>query len=170
MSILITELRIIILPTSATGWQRSFLILYGINLCSMDILKVQGKTTEDLKAMLLAIYDCKLPFAIRISKRKCKRILASYTHHNSTITIYDLKGTADIVQVAIHEYAHHINRTEWWNGAAPMSKFETSHGYRFWFLYSRLVELANEKGYAVKPHYYGRAGISFKKEILGIWE
>ena len=170
MSILITELRTIILLTSATGWRRSFLILYGINLCSMDILKVQGKRAKDLKTMLLAIYDCKLPFAIRISKRKCKRILASYTHRNSTITIYDLKGTADIVQVAIHEYAHHINRTEWWNGAAPMSKFEISHGYRFWFLYSRLVELANEKGYAVKPHYYGRAGISFKKEILGIWE
>ena len=155
------------LSTSAADWQRSFFLLYGINLCSM---KVQGKTTEDLKAMLLAIYDCKLPFAIRISKRKCKRILASYTHHNSTITIYDLQGVADAVEVAIHEYAHHINRTEWWNGAAPMSKFETSHGYRFWFLYSRLVELANEKGYAVKPHYYGRAGISFKKEILGIWE
>ena len=170
MSILITELRTIILLTSATAWQRSFLILYGINLCSMDILKVQGKRAKDLKTMLLAIYDCKLPFVIRISKRKCKRILASYTHHNSTITIYDLKGTADIVQVAIHEYAHHINRTEWWNGAATMTKFETSHGYRFWFLYSRLVELANEKGYAVKPHYYGRAGILFKKEILGIWE
>ena len=86
------------LSTSATAWQRSFLLLYGINLCSM---KVQGKTTEDLKAMLLAIYDCKLPFAIRISKRKCKRILASYTHHNSTITIYDLKGTADIVIVEL---------------------------------------------------------------------
>ena len=155
------------LSTSATGWRRSFLLLYGINLCSM---KVQGMTTEDLKAMLLAIYDCKLPFAIRISKRRCKRILASYTHHNSTITIYDLKGRGDIVQVAIHEYAHHINRTEWWNGAVTMTKFESSHGYRFWFIYSRLLELANEKGYAVKPHYYGRAGISFKQEILGIWK
>ena len=61
---------------------------------------------------------------------------------------------ADLEEIAIHEYAHHIHATEWWRGEFK-GKYDTMHGYNFWFIYNKLINLAFQKGYNINPKSYG---------------
>ncbi len=61
---------------------------------------------------------------------------------------------ATIQEIAIHEYAHHIHATEWWRGEFK-GKYDAMHGYNFWFIYNKLINLAFQKGYNINPKSYG---------------
>ena len=64
---------------------------------------------------LLRIYHCKVPFELRILHTKPKGRCGSYWKHNRHILINDKFITLDTrrcLEVAIHEYAHHLHYTE----------------------------------------------------------
>lgn len=115
-----------------------------------------------LKQFLLEIYPCKKDFELLVIDRKPKTRMGTYVCAKQRIIIYSQwSRETTLEQIAIHEYAHHINITEWWNCEENGYKYEASHGYKFWYIYSQLIELANKKGYVITPYYYGRAGLLF---------
>lgn len=69
--------------------------------------------SASIKQMLLKIYTCKEPFELYVVDRKFKRRLGTYFVEKQKINIY-AKGMDGhiIMEVAIHEYAHHIHHTE----------------------------------------------------------
>ena len=61
--------------------------------------------------MLLRIYPCKVPFELRILHTKPKGRCGSYWSHNRHILIndkFDVLDTRRCLEIAIHEYAHHL--------------------------------------------------------------
>ena len=103
-----------------------------------------------LKQFLLEIYQCKKNFELLVIDRKPKTRMGTYVCAEQKIIIYSQwSRETTLEQIAIHEYAHHINITEWWNCEKNGCKYEATHGYKFWYIYSQLIELANKKGYVI---------------------
>ena len=128
----------------------------------MEMIRIQGLSAENLKQMLLDIYPCSIPFTVQVSKRTCKTMLGTYFRASRIIRIYNFSNLYDAREVAIHEYAHHINCSEWWNCQVSAYKYEASHGYKFWYIYSKLIDMAIRKNLIITPRYYGRAGRLFE--------
>ena len=70
-----------------------------------------------LKQFLLEIYPCKKDFELLVIDRKPKTRMGSYSCDEQRIIIYSQWSRDEITLegIAIHEYAHHIHITEWWN-------------------------------------------------------
>ena len=92
-------------------------------------------SSAPIKQMLLKIYTCKEPFELYVVDRKFKRRLGTYFVEKQKINIY-AKGMDGhiIMEVAIHEYAHHIHHTEQYTW--DVRRKDRSHGEKFWRIYS----------------------------------
>ena len=93
--------------------------------------------------MLLRIYPCKVPFELRILHTKPKNCAGSYWSHNRHILINDKRISMDTrrcIEVAIHEYAHHLHHTEF----GKEEKRQKPHGPEFWQIYGQLMARARE--------------------------
>lgn len=102
-------------------------------------------TAEYLKAYLLGIYRCKVPFELFVINKKPKTRMGVYIHKNCRIRIYSKWiCAAPLEEIAIHEYAHHIHQTE--KGGIFGRGKERAHGEFFWRIYSALMSNAIEKG------------------------
>lgn len=95
------------------------------------------------KDLLLDIYPCKVPFTLVVIPDKPKKRLGTY--YGSTKRIVLHTGWApkyDTVEVAIHEYAHHLHDTEF----SGSGKKQAPHGPEFWQIYGQLMNMAKIKG------------------------
>lgn len=92
--------------------------------------------------MLLRIYPCKVPFELRILHTKTKWT-GSYWRDNRHILIHDKHISMDTrrcIEVAIHEYAHHLHYTEF----GKEEERQKPHGPEFWQIYGQLMARAKE--------------------------
>lgn len=102
---------------------------------------------------MIFINACKEDFELLVIDKKPKTKMDSYG--GKQIRIYSQWScAADLEEIAIHEYAHHIHATEWWRGEFK-GKYDAMHGYNFWFIYNKLINLAFQKGYNMNPKSYG---------------
>ena len=68
---------------------------------------------EYYKELLLALYPCKEPFSLVVKTDKPKKRLGTYYSGKKRIIIHEgWSSKYDMVETAIHEYAHHIHYTE----------------------------------------------------------
>lgn len=102
---------------------------------------------------MIFINACKEDFELLVIDKKPKTKMDSYG--GKQIRIYSQWScAADLEEIAIHEYAHHIHATEWWRGEFK-GKYDAMYGYNFWFIYNKLINLAFQKGYNINPKSYG---------------
>ena len=103
------------------------------------------KTASYFTEQLLRIYPCKVPFELRILHTKPKGRCGSSWSHNRHILIndkFDILDTRRCLEIAIHEYAHHLHYTEF----GKEEKKEKPHGPEFWMIYGQLMCRAKELG------------------------
>ena len=101
-------------------------------------------------AQLLRIYPCKVPFEIKIHHTKPKHRVGSYWPHNRHIVINDkpmYMDTQKCMEVAIHEYAHHLHYTEF----KKEERHQAPHGQQFWMIYGQLMNRAKALGIFESP-------------------
>ena len=101
-------------------------------------------------AQLLLIYPCKVPFEIKIHHTKPKHRVGSYWPHNRHIVINDkpmYMDTQKCMEVAIHEYAHHLHYTEF----KKEERRQAPHGQQFWMIYGQLMNRAKALGIYDSP-------------------
>lgn len=93
---------------------------------------------EYYKEFLLKIYKCKIPFELRFRNTKPKSYCGLYyPGRPGKINLYPKWAPlCPLKEVAIHEYAHHIHRTEYYNRGD--SKLDRGHGHNFMRIYSAL--------------------------------
>ena len=106
------------------------------------------KPASYITEQLLRIYPCKVPFELRILHTKPKGRCGSYWSHNRHILINDkfiILDTRRCMEVAIHEYAHHLHHTEF----GKEEKGEKPHGPEFWMIYGQLMNRAKALGIEV---------------------
>ena len=99
---------------------------------------------------LLRIYPCKVPFELRILHTKPKGRCGAYWSHNRHILINDKYISLDTrrcMEVAIHEYAHHLHHTEF----CKEENKDKPHGPEFWMIYGQLMNRAKVIGVEVSP-------------------
>ena len=93
--------------------------------------------------LLTEIYPCKVPFTLAVKSDKPKKRLGTYYGSKRRIIIHiGWSGRYDMVETAIHEYAHHIHFTEFDKG----EKKQAPHGKEFWQIYGQLMCRAKELG------------------------
>ena len=93
--------------------------------------------------ILMAIYPCRVPFTLAVKDDKPKKRLGTYYSSKKRIIIHIGWGCKyDMVETAIHEYAHHIHYTEFDKG----EKKQAPHGREFWQIYGQLMCKAKEMG------------------------
>lgn len=91
---------------------------------------------------LLDIYPCKKPFHLKIIHSKPKSHCGFYTAARAAIRINDGWGdTHKCLEIAIHEYAHHLHHTEF----DKEEKKQKPHGREFWQIYGQLMAQAKKK-------------------------
>ena len=96
------------------------------------------------KEFLLKIYKCKVPFELRLMKTMPKHYIGLYVIKPHRIILYPKRTDAQrMLEVAIHEYAHHVHHTELSKGD---SKLDSSHGHNFMRIYTALRAKAVELG------------------------
>lgn len=95
------------------------------------------------KHFLLSIYKCKEDFELVLTHKKPKTTMGTYTPHLKRIRIHDGWGGEEICkEIAIHEFAHHLNYTE----GQQRELGNKPHGHEFWKIYGMLMAKAAEKG------------------------
>ena len=93
--------------------------------------------------LLLAIYPCKVPFTLAVKEDKPKTRLGTYYSSSKRIIIHlGWSGKYDMVETAIHEYAHHVHYTEF----DKSGRKQAPHGKEFWQIYGQLMCRAKELG------------------------
>lgn len=103
------------------------------------------KTANYFIQELLRIYPCKIPFEILVIDKKPKTRMGVYIVDKKRIRIYSGWGKEhDMMETAIHEYAHHIHFTEQYTGATR--GVDRAHGLKFWRIYSALMAVAMKRG------------------------
>lgn len=94
---------------------------------------------------LLKIYRCKVPFELLVIDKKPKTRMGVYIVNKKRIRIYSKWGKENpLIEIAIHEYAHHIHRTEQYTGMNRGA--DRAHGEKFWRIYSALMLNATKQG------------------------
>ena len=92
---------------------------------------------------LLAIYPCKVPFTLVVIPDKPKKRIGTYYGSTHRIVLHSgWEPKHDLVEVAIHEYAHHLHDTEF----GSVEKKQPPHGKEFWQIYGQLVNRAKVLG------------------------
>ena len=104
----------------------------------------QVKAVE-LKALLLKIYRCKKDFELMVIDKKPKTKAGVYIVGKQRIRVYaKWSCSMSLIEIAIHEYAHHIHETE--KRTNENRRQERSHGPEFWRIYSALCSKATHMG------------------------
>lgn len=102
-------------------------------------------TAQELKKMLLDIYQCRKTFELLLIDKQPKTRMGVYIVDKMRIRIYSKWGKCcPLEEIAIHEYAHHIHETEKRRDANRRK--ERAHGPEFWRIYSALMSVAQKKG------------------------
>lgn len=95
------------------------------------------------KDLLLTLYPCKVPFSLAIKTDKPKKRLGTYYSGKKRIIVHvGWSSKYDMVETAIHEYAHHIHYTEF----DKAKKKQAPHGREFWQIYGQLMNRARVLG------------------------
>lgn len=98
---------------------------------------------QQYKDILFAIYPCKVPFTLALKDDKPKRRLGTYYGSSRRIILHTgWQARYDMVEVAIHEYAHHLHDSEF----GGKEKRQAPHGKEFWQIYGQLMCRAKELG------------------------
>ena len=98
---------------------------------------------EYYKELLLALYPCKEPFSLVVKTDKPKKRLGTYYSGKKRIIIHEgWSSKYDMVETAIHEYAHHIHYTEF----DKVKYKQAPHGKEFWQIYGQLMNRARVLG------------------------
>lgn len=101
-----------------------------------------SQSPEYFVNFLHIIYNCEIPFEIKLSNRKTKKRMGTYFPERKRINIYlQWEKTHALEEIAIHEYAHHIHFTE----LDKTNKGERPHGPQFWRIFSALMAKAKLK-------------------------
>ena len=101
------------------------------------------KVATQLKWMLLKIYRPQVAFELRVTTNRPKSHMGYYVPAKRSLTIHGGWGDVhSLEEIAIHEYAHHIQFTE----HRRSGKKDAPHGQNFWRIYSALVAKAIENG------------------------
>lgn len=104
---------------------------------------ILDNNSEYYKALLTAIYPCKVPFTVVVKDDKPKKRLGTYYGKTHRIILHlGWASKYNPIEIAIHEYAHHINDTEF-NSA---KKKNAPHGKEFWQIYGQLMNRAKALG------------------------
>ena len=104
-------------------------------------------TAEYFHHFLLKIYPCRVPFTVKVTHKRCKTMLGSYYPSTHNINIHNKQLNDETCkEVAIHEYAHHLHRTEPGLYTGLKTKADRSHGSNFFRIYSFLMLQAYQKG------------------------
>lgn len=113
-------------------------------LTQMTILSIMNKQPASyFKNLLLLLYPCKVPFTLNVLHTKPKTRCGTYYSHSRRININDGgRETNRCIEIAIHEYAHHLHYTEF----AKEAKKQDPHGPAFWQIYGQLVGRAKALG------------------------
>lgn len=95
------------------------------------------------KDLLLTLYPCKVPFSLAVKTDKPKKRLGTYYSGKKRIIVHvGWSSKYDMVETAIHEYAHHIHYTEF----DKAKKKQAPHGREFWQIYGQLMNRARVLG------------------------
>ena len=98
---------------------------------------------EYYKELLLTLYPCKEPFSLAVKTDKPKKRLGTYYSGKKRIIVHvGWSSKYDMVETAIHEYAHHIHYTEF----DKAKKKQAPHGREFWQIYGQLMNRARVLG------------------------
>ncbi len=104
---------------------------------------VNDQSGEFFKDFLLQIYPCRYLFDVAVIHTKPKTRMGTYNPRTRVIRINDGWGdTERCMEIAIHEYAHHIHFTE----KGKTQRKEDPHGKQFWQIYGQLMFMAKQKG------------------------
>ena len=107
-------------------------------------MSINLNTAVYLKSTLLSIYKCKVPFELLVIDKKPKTRMGVYIPVKKRIRVYSKWSIATpLMEIAIHEYAHHIHCTE----QKKAENNERPHGPQFWEIYGALMCVAVQKGY-----------------------
>lgn len=99
---------------------------------------------EYYKDLLLKIYRCKVPFELRFRNTMPIHYIGLYVVKPHRIILYPKRTDAQrMLEMAIHEYAHHVHLTELSKGD---HKLDRSHGHNFMRIYTALRAKAVELG------------------------
>lgn len=99
-----------------------------------------------LKAMLLSLYESKYDFLLGVSNLRPSRRMGFYTNRKYyRITVHG--GWNCDTEISIHEFAHHLVRTE----LPRNGKRIRSHGREFKTVYSILMDAYNRKYAFLQP-------------------
>lgn len=91
--------------------------------------------------LLLALYPCRHSFDLKIIHSKPKGHCGFYKPVSASIRINDGWGdTHRCIEIAIHEFAHHLHYTEF----GKEEKKQRPHGREFWQIYGHLMARAKE--------------------------
>lgn len=105
---------------------------------------------EYYKEFLLKIYRCKSPFEVRYRMTMPKHYIGLYVVKPHRINLYPKWADAHrMLEIAIHEYAHHIHHTEHYTGFRR--GVDRMHGEKFWRIYSSLMPQAMKLGLYSDP-------------------
>ena len=100
---------------------------------------------EYYKEFLLKVYKCKVPFELRFRNTMPKHYIGLYVMKPHRINLYPRMTDAQrMLEVAIHEYAHHVHLTEHYTGFKR--GVDRMHGEKFWRIYSALRAKAMRLG------------------------
>lgn len=95
------------------------------------------------KDLLLTLYPCKVPFSLAVKTDKPKKRLGTYYSGKKRVIIHSgWSSKYDMVETAIHEFAHHIHYTEF----DKAKKKQAPHGKEFWQIYGQLMNRAKALG------------------------
>ena len=108
------------------------------------MMDCQTKASE-LKTFLLKVYHCKKDFELLVIDKKPKTRAGVYIVGKQRIRVYaKWSCSMSLIEIAIHEYAHHIHETE--KRTNENRRQERSHGPEFWRIYSVLCSKATYMG------------------------
>lgn len=98
---------------------------------------------DDVKKILLEIEDTQLEFSVIFTGKKSRKVNGLYKMDAHEILLHNKNFSTDneLLYTAIHEYTHH-KICEQENGLYK----PRAHSPRFWGLFHRLLEKAEEKG------------------------
>ena len=102
-----------------------------------------GNEAGYYRDLLLALYPCKESFSLAVKTDKPKKRLGTYYSGKKRIIVHEgWSSKYDMIETAIHEYAHHIHYTEF----DKVKKKQAPHGKEFWQIYGQLMNRARVLG------------------------
>ena len=104
--------------------------------------------TDQVKAKLLELYDCRTEFKVFFSGKKSKKVNGLYKYLGNEIVIHDKNFQDDngdqnemlLMFTAIHELSHHVLVAERGN------KSSRAHSQEFWATFHNLLDIAKKRG------------------------